>query len=69
MQGVYRWKNLVNGKAHIGSSRHIAQRKTAHLRTLKANKHHSIHFQNAWNAYGPKAFEFEIDEVQEDVSS
>jgi group I intron endonuclease len=68
MQGVYWWRNTVNGKAYIESARNIARRKTAHLRALKANKHHSIHFQHAWNVYGPEVFEFEVlEEIKDEI--
>jgi group I intron endonuclease len=66
MQGVYWWLNTVNGKAYIGSARNIARRKSAHLTALRADKHHSIHLQRAWNTYGPHAFKFEIIEKVED---
>jgi group I intron endonuclease len=58
--GVYRWLNTITQKSYIGSSAKVRERKAAHLRLLKANGHHSIHFQRAWNKYGPAAFEFEM---------
>jgi group I intron endonuclease len=66
MQGVYCWVNSVNGKVYVGSAKNLAKRKTEHLRLLKKGVHHSLHFQRAWNKYGPDAFEFNILEPVED---
>jgi len=60
--GVYIWLNLVNGKVYVGSAKFIPRRKSAHLRALKLGKHHSPHFQAAWDKYGEAAFQFGIVE-------
>lgn len=61
--GVYQIKNLINGKIYIGSSININSRWKEHIRFLNNNKHHSIHFQRAWNKYGEDSFEFKIIEL------
>jgi len=66
MQGVYCWVNVENGKIYVGSAKNLAKRKTEHLRALRLGKHHSPHFQRAWDAYGSEAFEFEVLELVED---
>src|SRR5208337_1652357 len=66
MQGVYCWVNVENGKIYVGSAKNLAKRKVEHLRALRLGKHHSIHFQRAWDTYGPEAFEFEVLEPVED---
>jgi group I intron endonuclease len=66
MMGIYGWVNLKNCKVYVGSARHVSKRKTAHLRALKAGKHHSTHLQAAWDLYGEEAFEFLILEPIED---
>ena len=36
------------------------KRKKDHIRDAINNKHHSIHFQRAWNKYGEVNFKFDI---------
>lgn len=59
--GVYRIRNVVNGKCYVGSAANIKCRWSIHLGCLKADKH-SRKFQNAWNKYGVGNFEFLIIE-------
>jgi group I intron endonuclease len=59
-RGVYRWVNIVNGKSYIGSSAQIHRRRNEHIRKLSKQKHENPKLQNAWNKYGPDAFEFEM---------
>jgi group I intron endonuclease len=47
--GVYMIKNITNGKVYIGSAVHLIERLSSHFYSLRNNKHHSIHLQNAWN--------------------
>jgi group I intron endonuclease len=57
--GVYRIKNLVNGKVYVGSAAtSIVGRWKNHRVLLNAGRHHSIHLQRAWNKYGADSFEF-----------
>ncbi len=68
MQGIYVWVCAINGKVYVGSAKNIAVRRTAHLRALKSGNHHSLHFQRAWNAHGPEAFEFVVlEEVKDEI--
>ena len=64
--GVYRIRNLVNGKVYIGSAASqggFKKRWDKHLSDLFLEQHHSIKLQKAWKKYGPKAFIFEIIEI------
>jgi len=61
--GVYKIRNLVNGKLYIGSAaqrRGIVQRWHTHKKLLRKGKHYAIHLQHAWNKYGADAFAFEV---------
>lgn len=59
--GVYCFKNIVDGKMYVGSaSKSIWARRKSHLKMLRANRHHSIHFQHAWNKYGRASFRFSV---------
>jgi len=58
--GIYKIKNLVNGKFYIGSTCNLKRRKGNHFAELGRNKHRNIKLQNAWNKYGESAFQFEV---------
>lgn len=58
--GVYAITNTINGHRYIGSSTNISKRWVEHKRMLRANKHHSVYLQRAWNKYGESAFLFEL---------
>ncbi len=61
--GVYRIRNVINGKSYIGSAstnNGITQRWHIHRHLLRNNKHHSIHLQRAWNKHEEPAFVFEV---------
>ena len=62
MIGIYRIKNLVNGKCYYGSSKHIEKRLDRHKRELKNNAHINCILQRAWDKYGEKNFLFEVVE-------
>lgn len=57
--GIYSINNKANGKRYIGSAVNIGNRWRLHLHQLRHNKHHSIHLQRAFNAYGEENFEIE----------
>lgn len=60
--GIYKWKNIGNGKIYIGSAINLYNRKQVHLHLLKTQKH-QLKFQNAWNKYGKNNFVFKIIEL------
>lgn len=62
---IYRFRNVANAKSYVGSTFHLRKRKILHLHLLRHNKHHSPHFQAAWNKHGEASFEFEILEEQD----
>jgi group I intron endonuclease len=62
MIGIYRIKNLVNGKCYYGSSKQIEKRLSRHKRELKNNIHINCILQRAWDKYGEKNFLFEVVE-------
>jgi group I intron endonuclease len=64
-QGIYEILNTDSGVRYIGSSVNIKQRFAEHLKMLKADKHHSIYLQRAWNKYGEQAFKFKIVAILE----
>lgn len=63
MIGIYKIKNLVNGKCYYGSSKNIKKRWKTHLNQLNIGKHHNIHLQRSWVKYGKESFMFEIVEL------
>lgn len=63
MIGVYRIKNLINGKCYYGSSKNIEKRWSRHKRELNNNTHINCILQRAWDKYGENNFIFEIIEV------
>lgn len=60
--GIYKIKNLLNGKLYIGQSVDIESRWRIHVVELKNNCHHNARLQNAWNKYGEENFDFSIIE-------
>lgn len=49
--GVYQIYNPYNQKRYIGSSINIEKRFKQHKSSLRGNRHHNQHLQNAWNKY------------------
>lgn len=60
MYYIYEIKNIINNKRYIGRTKYPEKRKERHFRELKANKHHSIYLQRAFNKYGEENFVFNI---------
>lgn len=60
MRGIYAIWHRASSKAYVGSSISIKQRWADHRKALRARAHHSPKLQNAWNKYGPEAFEFVV---------
>lgn len=63
-QGVYVFKNIINGKIYVGSTvMTFEKRMLHHVNRLRNGKHKNAHFQNAWNKYGEENFEYDILEI------
>jgi group I intron endonuclease len=62
MIGIYRIKNILNGKCYYGSSKNIEKRWIRHKNVLKNNKHNPL-LQRAWDKYGKDNFIFEVVEL------
>lgn len=61
--GIYRIRNKRNGKVYIGSTRRsIRIRLEEHISRLDSGTHPNYLLQLDWDAYGYKAFAFEIME-------
>lgn len=60
--GIYKFTNLTTSKIYIGSAKNLRKRFVQHISNLRLGKHHSPHFQNAWNKYGENDFIYEIIE-------
>jgi len=61
--GIYKIKNLINGKYYVGSSHNIKNRIKKHFNLLKRNSHHSTYLQNSYNKYGADSFDVEVLEI------
>jgi len=64
--GIYKIRNLVNGKIYVGSAVDFDKRKREHFNLLKNNKHVNKHLQSSWNLNGEDSFLFEIIEEVHD---
>lgn len=62
MIGVYRIKNLINGKCYYGSSKNIEKRFSRHKKELINKIHGNCILQRAWDKYGENSFIFEVVE-------
>jgi group I intron endonuclease len=60
--GVYKWVNLKNGKAYVGSSKEMPRRIKFHEQALDRGDHQNKHLQDAWNKYGAVCFRVYIIE-------
>lgn len=64
LSGIYQIRNTKNDKKYIGSAKDLYTRKYVHFSLLNAGKHHSRHFQNAYNKESDKSvFVFEVIEI------
>ena len=62
MIGIYRIRNLVNGKCYYGSSKNIEKRWKTHKNQLRKKTHINSILRNAWEKYGEDNFIFELVE-------
>ena len=61
--GIYKIENKITKKIYVGSTTiGFKGRFSAHLSTLKKNKHPNKYLQNSFNKYGIESFEFSIIE-------
>jgi group I intron endonuclease len=58
--GVYRIRNVINGKSYIGSAVNLVRRRKRHFSDLKEGNHGNRYLQNAWNKYGKKNFRWKV---------
>jgi len=63
--GIYRIKNIVNGRIYYGSCTSFKRRYLSHSNLLETNKHGNKFLQNDYNKCGADAFVFEVVEVVE----
>ena len=66
MQGVYWYRNKINDKRYIGSTRDFEVRWAYHEWKLENNKHENRYLQKAWNKHSKANFVWEIVEKVED---
>ena len=59
MTGIYRIRNIKNGKIYIGQSVDISHRWACHLYDLRNNRHNYLHLQRA-DKLDPDSLVFEI---------
>lgn len=55
-----------DGRAYVGSTAHIIQRRVNHRHLLRQGKHPNRPMQEAWDVYGEQAFAFVVLEVDPD---
>ena len=60
--GIYYIRCWATGRVYVGQSGRLDRRWAEHRCALKAGKHSNKAFQEEWNFYGPKYFDFLIAE-------
>lgn len=60
---IYKITCTITNKSYIGSAVDFNRRVYRHRASLRADKHHSIHLQRAFNKYGEDAFIIDILEL------
>ena len=58
--GIYQFRNVKNGKIYVGQSRDMDTRHSAHVNSLRGNRHNNVKLQRAWNKYGESAFVWSV---------
>jgi len=60
LTGIYRIKNVENGKCYYGSSINLDIRGKQHFRKLREGSHSNPILQRSWNKYGEDSFVYEV---------
>jgi group I intron endonuclease len=68
-KGIYKIRNLINGKVYIGQSEKLTHRKWSHFYSLDRGKHYNEYLQKSYNKYGKENFVFEVIEETEDLDN
>jgi group I intron endonuclease len=58
--GIYKITNTRNGHVYVGQSADVPRRFVQHRYILNKGKAGTTRLQNAWDKYGPDAFEFQL---------
>lgn len=67
-RGIYAVRCTANGDAWVGGTRNLNAAKNGCWFSLRNGMHREPTLQNAWNAHGEAAFEYEIvEKLDEDV--
>ncbi len=66
ISGIYQIRNLVSGKAYIGSSIDIHKRFRQHTVDLRGDRHPNTYLQYAWDKYKERNFRFEVLLISEE---
>jgi group I intron endonuclease len=67
ISGIYKIKNIKNGKVYIGSAINMRKRWNSHLNRLLHNKHDNQHLQASYNKNGISYYELSILEHVENL--
>ena len=65
--GIYKILNKLDGKYYVGSTNNFRRRWITHKYLLKADCHHNVKLQHAWNKYGESSFVFILKKLDDDV--
>lgn len=65
-QGIYKIRNLLNGKVYIGQSNNIRSRFSSHRKNYNKSKKHPLY--NAMRCYGIENFEFIVLEYVDTIN-
>jgi hypothetical protein len=60
VMGVYRIRNMRNGKSYVGFSIDMPGRINRHKAELRFGSHRNLELLGEWNSLGESSFEFEV---------
>lgn len=66
--GIYKIRNVINGRIYIGSAVNLVVRIRHHKARLRAGDHRNVKLQRSFDKYGMDAFTFDVIERVDDVS-